>query len=111
MSSSSSSITPPTTPPKRGRPRKWATDADRIQANRERLKDQGYHKKYDERDTIYRKLAQLDESDSMKSILRHLEMIYKGEWRFLDTVENRNRISQMISELDRAPSIAPLGFQ
>jgi hypothetical protein len=91
-----------------GRPRKWATDADRIQHNRESLKEQGYHNQYNERVRVYRQLGDLDDSDPMKSLLRHLELIYKGQWRFSDTVENRNMISEMILKLEKTASVSSL---
>lgn len=86
-----------------GRPRKYATDEERIQKTKERLKEQGYLNQYNERTKTYRMLADLDESDPMRSLLRHLELIYKGQWRFPDTPESRQMIAEMIAKLPKTP--------
>lgn len=91
-----------------GRPRKWATDEDRIRHTTERLKEQGYQNQYNERTKIYRQLGDLDDTDPMKSLLRHLELIYKGEWQFHDSAMNRNTISEMIMKLEKTASASSL---
>ena len=102
MTDTTPTISPATTPPKRGRPKKYTSDEERQHASEAVRKA---------KQAPYKELLQLDKTDPFLSFLKHVGMMYaaNGSTRqAIDNPANRKLLWDAVAQLQWHPIPAPL---